>query len=123
MDYWEKKIAAATMGDPVQTLKKDRNLFRKLKAENDKLREENRKLLKNNGGLVKLVELMEEKVKNLTIDMKKTYSYSYEKGGWVEKGALDQGRIELAPSQINIDSINNQLAEILKMVEKHRMKE
>lgn len=123
MDYWEKKIAAATMGDPVQTLKKDRDLFRKLKAENDKLREENRKLMKNNGGLVKLVELMEEKVKNLTIDMKKTYSYSYEKGGWMEKGALDEGRIELAPSQINIDSINNQLAEILKMVEKHRMKE
>ncbi|MCX6818179.1 MAG: hypothetical protein NTU57_04970 [Candidatus Aenigmarchaeota archaeon] len=123
MDYWEKKIAAATMGDPVQTLKKDKMLFKKLKAENDKLREEKRKLLKNNDSLVKLVELMEEKVRNLTIDMKKTYSYSYEKGGWVEKGALDEGRIELAPSQINIDSINNQLAEILKMVEKHRMKE
>jgi hypothetical protein len=55
--------------------------------------------------------------------MKKNYVYSYEHGGWVEKGALDEGRIELAPSQLNIDSINNQLAEILKMVEKHRMKE
>lgn len=123
MDYWEKKIAAATMGDPVQTLKRDKELFRKMKLEIDKMKEENRKLLKNNVGLVKLVELMEEKVKNLTIDMKKTYSYSYEKGGWVEKGALDQGRIELAPSQISIDSINNQLAEILKMIEKQRMKE
>lgn len=123
MDYWEKKIAAASMEDPVKVLRRDQELFKKLKKENDGLKEANRKLTKNNETLVKLVELMEEKIKNLTVDMKKNYAYSYEHGGWIEKGALDEGRIELAPSQLNIDSINNQLAEILKMVEKHRMKE
>ncbi len=122
MDYWEKKIAAASMGNPVDVLKRDKELFKKMRQEIEQTKENNRKLLKNNDNLVKLVELMEEKIKNLTEDMKKNYVYSFEHGGWVEKGALDQGRIELAPSQLNIDSINNQLAEILKMVERHRMK-
>jgi hypothetical protein len=66
---------------------------------------------------------MEEKIKKLTEDMKTRYVYSYEHGGWVEKEALDQGRIELAPSQLNIDSMNNQLAEILRMIERHKMKD
>lgn len=123
MDYWEKKIAAASIGDPRKVLSKDKELFKKLKKEREQLKLENVKLLKNNEGLVKLVELMEDKIKKLTEDMRKNYVYSYEHGGWVEKNAMDQGRIELAPSQLNIDSINNQLAEILKMVERHRMKE
>jgi len=123
MDYWEKKIAAASLGDPKKVLQKDKEIFKKLKLENTTLKLENTKLLKNNEGLVKLVELMEDKIKKLTEDMRKNYVYSFEHGGWVEKNAMDQGRIELAPSQLNIDSINNQLAEILKMVERHRMKE
>lgn len=123
MDYWEKKIAAAALGNPAEALKRDKEFFKKLKDENTALKDETRKLAKNNETLVKLVELMEEKIKNLTIDMKKNYVYSYEHGGWLEKDALDKGRIEVAPSQLNIDSINNQLAEILRMVERHRMKE
>jgi hypothetical protein len=123
MDYWEKKIAAASLTNPAETLRKDKDLFRKMKKENDALKEETMKLEKNNQTLVTLVELMEEKIRNLTIDVRKNYVYSYEHGGWLEKEALDKGRIELAPSQLNIDSINNQLGEILKMIERHRMKE
>jgi hypothetical protein len=123
MDYWEKKIAAASVTNPAETLRKDKDLFRKVKKDNDQLREENRKLVKNNDTLVKLVEFMEEKIKGLRVDMKENYVYSYEHGGWLEKGALDKGRIELAPESLNVDSINNQLAEILRMIEKHKMRD
>ena len=125
MDYWEKRIAAASMGDPKKILRKDKEVFKRLRAENVKLREEVRKLGKNNEALVRLVEVMEDKVRKLTEDMNiaKNYVYSYEHGGWVEKGALQQGRIELAPSQLTVDSINLQLTEILRMIERHRMKD
>jgi predicted nuclease with TOPRIM domain len=125
MDYWEKRIAAASMGDPKKILKKDQELFKKLRVENAKLREEVRKLGKNNEALVRLVEVMEEKIRDLTEDLHITdkYTYSYEHGGWVERGALQKGRVELAPSQLTVDTINLQLAEILRMIERHKMKE
>jgi hypothetical protein len=124
-DYWEKRIIAASAGDPKKILKKDRELFKRLGAENAKLREEVRKLGKNNEALVRLVEVMEEKIRHLSEDLhiSDKYTYSYEHGGWVEKDALQQGRIELAPSSISVDSINLQLAEILRMIERHRIKE
>jgi len=123
MEYWEKKIIAASVGNPKEVLKKDKDIFKKLKKENAVMKEELRKITKNNENLVKLVEVMEEKVRKLTEDMSKNYVYSYEHGGWVEKEALDQGRIELAPSQVSVDSINNQLAEILRMIERCKMKD
>lgn len=122
--YWKKKIAAASMDndDPKQILKRDKNLVKKLKTENAKLKEEIRKTSSNNAKLTKLVEMMEEKVKSLTADVKKNYVYSYEHGGWIEKGSMDRGKIEIAPSQLSVDSINNQLAEILRMIERYRVK-
>ncbi len=65
---------------------------------------------------------MEERVRKLTEDVKKNYVYSYEKGGWIEKESFDKGKVELAPSQLTVDSINNQLAEILRMIERHKVK-
>jgi hypothetical protein len=123
-DYWEKKIIASSMGDPKKILKKDQELVRKMKAENSGLREQIRRLEKNNETLVQLVEIMEGKIKKLTDDLNisSKYVYSYEHGGWVEKEALQQGRVELAPSSVSVDSINLQLAEILRMLEHHRMK-
>ena len=122
MDYWEKKIAAAALGDPVKALKRDKDLFKQMKEENERLKEENRKLSKNNQTLVSLVELMEEKIKGLTLDVNRNTTYSYEHGGWLDKDAMDKGKIELAPDQVNVDSINSQLAEILRMIERNRMK-
>jgi len=123
-DYWEKKIIASSMGDPKKILKKDQELVRKMKAENSGLREQIRRLEKNNETLVQLVEIMEGKIKKLTDDLNisSKYVYSYEHGGWVEKEALQEGRVELAPSSVSVDSINLQLAEILRMLERHRMK-
>ncbi len=123
MDYWEKKIAAASLTDPVDALRKDKKMVKDIKQELAGLREENRKLTKNNETLVKLVEVMEARIRDLRGFFKDNYVYSFEHGGWVEKDALDRGKIELAPEQLNIDSINNQLAEILRMVERHKMKD
>jgi hypothetical protein len=122
LDYWEKILAATSTEDPKEILKRDRKIFKKLIGENAKLKEEIRKLAKNNESFAKLVEVMEEKLKKLTEDVKKNYVYSYEKGGWIEESSLDKGKIEFAPSQLTVDSINNQLAEILRMIEKHRIK-
>jgi uncharacterized membrane protein len=123
MDYWEKKIAECTSDDPKEILKRDKEIFDELRKENASLKEDVRRIAKSNENFVKLVEMMEEKVKKLTEDVRKSYVYSYEKGGWMEKEALDEGKIELAPSQLSVDSINNQLAEILRMIERYRIKE
>ncbi|UCC91876.1 MAG: hypothetical protein JSV39_01225 [Candidatus Aenigmatarchaeota archaeon] len=123
MEEWERIIAMSSSEKPEDILKRDRNIFKKLSKENSKLKENLRKLTKNNEKFVKLVEVMEEKIKKLTEDVKKNYVYSYEHGGWVEKGSLKKGKIKIAPSQLSVDSINNQLAEILRMIERHRIKE
>lgn len=123
LDYWERILAATSTEDPKEILKRDRKIFKKLTKDNAKLKEEVRKLAKNNKRFVRLVEVMEEKVRKLTEDVKRNYVYSYEQGGWIEKGLLKKGKIELTPSQLSVDSINNQLAEILRMIERHRIKE
>lgn len=123
LDYWERILAATSTEDPKEILKRDRKIFKKLTKDNTKLKEEVRKLAKNNKRFVRLVEVMEEKVRKLTEDVKRNYVYSYEQGGWIEKGLLKKGKIELTPSQLSVDSINNQLAEILRMIERHRIKE
>ena len=123
LDYWERILAATSTEDPKEILKRDRKIFKKLTKDNTKLKEEVRKLAKNNKSFVRLVKVMEEKVRKLTEDVKRNYVYSYEQGGWIEKGLLKKGKIELTPSQLSVDSINNQLAEILRMIERHRIKE
>lgn len=123
MEQWEKILAATSKEKPEDILKRNMKMFKKLSGQNAKLREEIRKLTKNNEKFVKLVEVMEERIRKLTDDIKKNYVYSYEHGGWVEKGSMKKGKIELAPSQLSVDTINNQLAEILRMIEKHRIRE
>lgn len=124
--YWKKKIALASMtDDPKDILRKDKKIVRKLKEENAKLKESMRKLERNNSNMVKLLEVMEERVRKLTEDVKKCYVYSYEQGGWVEKGSMDRTKVEIEgtePPHLSVDSINNQLSEILRMIERYKMK-
>ncbi len=122
MEEWERTLAATSQEKPEDILKRNMKMFKKLSGQNAKLREEIRKLTKNNEKFVKLVEVMEERIRKLTEDIKKNYVYSYEHGGWVEKGSLKKDKIELAPSQLSVDTINKQLAEILRMIEKHRIR-
>lgn len=123
MDYWERKLTEASLDDPHDTLRKDKAIFKKLREENANLKEEVRRLSKNNEKLVKLAEIMEDKIKKLTEEIKKNYVYSYEKGGWIEKKAMDRSKVEVAPSQLSVDTINNQLAEILRMIKNYKVKE
>jgi len=119
-EEFEKKLARLSSEDPKKILERDRIIVSELRRENDELRLEIGKLLKNNQELAKLAEILEEKIMRLTEDMRKEYVYSYEKGGWVEKGSLERGKIEIAPSMLSVDTINNQLSEILRMIRKHR---
>ncbi len=116
----EKKVLKFSKDDPKKVLERDRIIFSDLRRENEELKLEVEKLLKNNQELAKLAEILEEKIMKLTEDMRKEYVYSYEKGGWVEKGSIEKGKIEIAPSMLSVDTINNQLAEILRMIRKHR---
>lgn len=117
----EKKVAKFSDDDPEKILERDRIIVSEFRRENAELKLELEKLLKNNQQFANLVEILEEKINKLTEDMSKTYVYSYEKGGWVNKGALERGKIEIAPSMLSVDTINNQLSEILRMIRKHRM--
>jgi hypothetical protein len=119
-EEFEKKLARLSSEDPEKILRRDRIIVSELRRENEELKLEIEKILKNNQELAKLAEILEEKIKQLTEDMKKSYAYSYEHGGWVEKGSLDKGKIELAPSMLSVDTINNQLSEILRLIRKHR---
>lgn len=117
-EYWKRRINLASGDDPEKLLEEDKKLFKKLRGENDRLREELRDLKKNNQKLVELAELMEDKVRKLTEDVKKNYVYSYEQGGWIEKGSMDKLKMEKPVSDVSVNSINNQLSEILRMIEK-----
>ncbi|MCK5023846.1 MAG: hypothetical protein KAS04_06735 [Candidatus Aenigmarchaeota archaeon] len=122
--YWKKRIAAAsTIDNPKEILKKDMSIVKKLKKENANLKEEIRKITKNNEKFTKLVETMETKIMKMSEDVKKNYVYSFEKGGWAERGSMDKDKIEIAPSQLNVDSINNQLSEILRMIQRNKIKD
>jgi len=116
----ERQVAKFSKEDPKKTLERDRIIVSELRRENEELKFQVEKIMKNNQELAKLAEVLEGKIEKLTEDMKKTYVYSYEKGGWVEKGALEKGKIEIAPSMLSVDTINNQLSEILRMIKKHR---
>lgn len=118
MREMEKQVAKFSKEDPRKILKRDKIIVSGLRRENEELKLQVEKLLKNNQKLAKLAELMEGKIKKLTEDMRKNYVYSYEHGGWVEKGSLDRGKVEIAPSMLSVDSINNQLSEILRMIKK-----
>ncbi len=118
MEYPETDIGEE---DPVEILKKDRELVRKLKEENSELKEKVRKLFNNNRKLVELIELMEEKIKKMTDDMRKRYIYSYEEGGWIEKEGIRKERVEIEPAHLTVDAINNQLSEILRLIERYKI--
>lgn len=119
-EEFKRKLASLSVEDPKKILERDKIIFKRLRKENEELKLKVEKLLKNNQELAKLAEVLEQKIAKLTEDMRKEYVYSYEKGGWVEKGSLERGKIEIAPSMLSVDSINNQLSEILRMIRKHR---
>ncbi|NIO22765.1 MAG: hypothetical protein GTN38_01920 [Candidatus Aenigmarchaeota archaeon] len=119
-EFFKKKLARISSEDPRKVLKRDKIIVSDLRRENEELKLQIQKLLKNNQQLAKLAEVLEEKIMKLTEDMRKNYVYSYEHGGWVEKESMDKGKVELAPSMLSVDTINNQLSEILRMIKKQR---
>jgi hypothetical protein len=108
--------------NPIEILKEDRILISKIKRENKKLKKEVEILFKNNKTLVELVEILENKILNLTSDFEKKYVYDYGNGGWKVEGSLDKEKMEL-DEDITIGKINLQLAEMIKLMKNHKVKD
>jgi hypothetical protein len=109
-----------TENDPVKTLSEARCIAKDLKERNRRLMDEIGMILENNERFAELVILLENKVKTLTEERIKSYKYSFDKGGWVEKAAADREKLSMASHAISIEKINTQLEEILRLIKKHR---
>ena len=118
------KIILETMSDinPVEILKEDRVLVSKIKKDNRKLKKEMEILLKNNRTLIELVEILENKILNMTPNFKKKYIFDYEGGGWKINGSIDKQKMEL-DEDITVGKINLQLAEMIRLMKIHKVKD
>ncbi len=118
IDEMERRIRDVSSEDPIKTLKRDKAIISKIKRENVELKLKVDRLLQNNKKLVKLVKALERKMRKLIDDSKKTYIYSYENGGWIEKGSLNKRKMEIRRN-VDIEDINLQLSEILRLLKEH----
>ncbi len=111
-----------TMEKLKKLLENDKKKILRLRKEKDELAKEVGMLTKNNSELVKLVEVLESEIKTLTDNISQQYRYSYEDGGWVEKGTGKKAVLEEVLKNPDINVINAQLGEILRLIKLHRGK-
>lgn len=107
-------------GDPVTTLTKATRVFKVVKDELKDLREQNKALMINNQKFSELIERMEAQIKTLRADAGKKYVYSYGGGGWGETGDIDTRKLYLKKKAVNVIDINQQLAEIMKLLKRYK---
>lgn len=104
-------------------LRKGKSMIRDLKRKNTKMKQDLKLLANNNKAMEKLIEVLEDRVKKLTADMAKRYVYSYEDGGWLVKGSMKKRKAKIKGyKDVQLDSINAQLEEILRLIMKHKRK-
>lgn len=108
-----------TVTDPVATIRDARIEFKNMKEEAAELRKKNELLVQNNRKFSELVEVMEQAISRQNEESGKRYAYSYAGGGWGEKGADGKMLIHLR-SDVTVQEINRQLAEILGLIGKYR---
>ena len=120
MDELDEKMLELIEKDPIKILKKNKVYVQNLKKENEKLKKQIELLLRNNKTLTELIEVIEGRIRKVTEYEKKGYIYDYEKGGWKEEGSLDKEKFELNKSDLNINKINYQLAEIINLMKLHK---
>ena len=136
MDDYEKKVLEILGEDPIEILERDKAIVAKLKKENERLKKEIKILMRNNKTLTELFQVLEEKFLNhIKIKTEKKsdekYIYDYDRGGWIEKDALDveksKKKLELPEKDLNIHRINLQLDEVNRLMkllkEKHLREE
>jgi hypothetical protein len=118
MDKLDKELVQV-LEEPIKILKRDKILVSNLKKENEKLKREVEILLRNNKTLVELIEVLEEKIRKFITTNKEKYIYDFERG-WVEKDSLERGKIEIDKKDMNLEKVNLQLEEILKLMKLHK---
>jgi len=107
----------------LKILERDKVFVSKLKKKNEKLKEQIKVLLKNNKILTELIEVLEDKILSLTQDVGKKYVYDYERGGWIIDGSLDKQKMELKEDKVDVRKLNQQLAEIIRLMKMHNVKD
>jgi len=122
MDEIDNRVSQILEKDPIKVLKKNKVYIKNLKKENERLKKQIELLLRNNKTLTELIEVIEGEVKKVTKYEGKKYFYDYEKGGWIEEISLDKEIFELNKSDLNINKINLQLAEIIHLMKLHKEK-
>lgn len=113
-------MASFTKDEIVSVLREDKKKFRELKKENQELREKIDSLVENNQEFAELVQNMDKEVKELTENQRKRYEYHFEKGGWDEKGSLDEKKMKIKKDHLDLKNINAQLEEIVRMLKIHK---
>ena len=106
------------VGELVAALKEDMKKVRKLKKENRLLKDQINMLLQNNSKFTALVESLDEKLKKATETLPGKFEYHFMEGGWQPKGALKKQKIELNKKKVDIQNINAQLEEIIRLLKK-----
>ena len=106
---------------PTDMLKRDRTIVLGLRGKNNELKTQVKELLVNNGKLVELIEILDERIKRLNDDMMRRFHYSFIEGGWIETGSVARRNLELEDeSGVSVNDINNQLEEILKLINRYK---
>ncbi len=107
---------------PLKILERDKVFVDRLKKENERLKEQIKVLLKNNKTFTELIEVLEDKILSLSRDVGKKYVYDYERGGWIIDGSLDKQKMELKKDKVDVRKLNQQLAEIIRLMKMHKVK-
>ena len=111
------------VADLVAALKEDLRAIKKLKSENKLLREEVVGLLQNNSKFAALVESLDDSLKDASEGVPQKYNYSFMEGGWRPKGSLNKQKVELGQKRLDIQDINGQLEEIIRLLKKEKKEE
>lgn len=126
MDNLDKQVAE-TMGEDyaLKSFRKGKEKALELKGENKALKERVELLLKNNTIMMELIETFEVRMRELKsqLDFAENFVYSFEKGGWAEREALNKKKAEVSDSKkLSVSSINKQLEEILRLLAYNKKK-
>ncbi|GEM_PF-4162608 len=104
----------------ITQLKEDTRTVKKLKKENLELRDQVNGLLQNNDKFTALVESLDNRLKEANEVVPGRFEYHFMEGGWQQRGSLKKHKIELTKKKVDIQNINAQLEEIIRLLKKNK---
>ena len=113
---------STSMNDPVSTIMHAKLSFSAIRKENEELRQKLDALMTNNRKLTDLVTSIEKENQALRFAKSEKYVYRYDQGGMVDDPVPEESKLHMKGKDIlnvTIEDINDQLAEIAKLLERH----